>query len=421
MLARHDGLIVLVAGAIAGERVRARIERKTKNVIFARVEDVLTASAARRPGVVDPWCGGMDYAHIEYAEQLRCKSQVIADALQRIGRITVPADIAVAGSPEQGYRLRAKLHVAEGRAGFFREGSHTLCDATGTGQLRPESVPAVDRLLSGLGRRAKQVATVVVAENVPAAQRVLHLEGQDGASLDGLDIGGRGERGERSEWGGRGDWDDAHVTGVTALIHGRVTGLSGAAHLIDTASDMFGEDAPVPANTTWTRQAASFFQANRFLIGSLTRAVLEAVDGQHIADLYAGVGLFAVALAARGHYVIAVEGDRVSGRDLAANAEPFGDRLRTVRTSVEEALRQIAEERFGTIVLDPPRTGVSPAALDAVVSLRAPRVVYVSCDPPTLARDSARLVASGYNLASLQAFDLFPNTAHVEAVAVWER
>jgi tRNA/tmRNA/rRNA uracil-C5-methylase (TrmA/RlmC/RlmD family) len=119
--------------------------------------------------------------------------------------------------------------------------------------------------------------------------------------------------------------------------------------------------------------------------------------------------------------VVAVEGDRASGRDLAANAEPFGNRLRTVRTSVEDALARIGGERFDTFVLDPPRAGVSRAALDAVIGLRAPRIVYVSCDPPTLARDSARLLASGYNLGSLEAFDLFPNTAHVEAVTVFRR
>ena len=197
--------------------------------------------------------------------------------------------------------------------------------------------------------------------------------------------------------------------------------MSGAAHVTDTARDIFGNDPPVPAGTTWTRQAASFFQANRYLVGSLARAVIDGVEGQHVADLYAGVGLFAVALAARGHHVIAVEGDRIAGRDLVTNAEPFRERLRPIRTSVEEALRKIGKERFDTIVLDPPRTGVSAPALDAVISLRVPRVVYVSCDPPTLARDSARLVASGYNLTSLQAFDLFPNTAHVETVVVWER
>jgi 23S rRNA (uracil1939-C5)-methyltransferase len=408
MLTRHDGVIVLVAGAVPGERVRVRIERRSKSVIFARVVDVLEASPARRPGIADPSCGGMDYSHIGYPEQLRCKSELIADAMQRIGRIRVPAGLTVAGSAEHGYRLRARLHVAGGRAGFFREGSHTLCDAAATGQLRPESVPAAERLLQAVGLRAGRIATVVVAENLSARQRVLHLEGTESAplKLDGLDLG---------------DWSDGDVTGVTAAAHGRVVGVSGAAHVTDSAQDIFANDSPVPAGTTWTRQAASFFQANRYLVGSLASAVIDGVQGQHVADLYAGVGLFAVALAAGGHHVVAVEGDRVSGRDLVTNAAPFGERLRPIRKSVEEALREIGQERFDSIVLDPPRTGVSPAVLDAVVSLRAPRVVYVSCDPATLARDSARLLASGYNLASLQAFDLFPNTGHVETVVVWTR
>ena len=405
MLARHDGIVVLVAGAIPGERVRARVERRTKSVIWARVEEVVEASPARRPPHVDPRCGGMDYAHIAYAEQLRCKGEIIVDAMRRIGRLSLPEGVAVAASPEHGYRLRARLHVHRGRAGFFLEGSHTLCDAATTGQLRPDSVPAVERLLGEIGGRATAIAAVVIAENVAADQRVLHLEPAEGAHIDATAIVSA-------------DWTDAGITGVTAAAHGRVVGVTGAAHVTDTARDLFGDDGTVvPRGTTWTRQAASFFQANRFLVGSLARAVLEGVEGESVADLYAGVGLFAVGLAARGHRVAAVEGDRTSGRDLVANAEPFGERLRPIRASVEDALGRLGTERFDAVVLDPPRTGVSPAALDAVVRLGAPRIVYVSCDPATFARDSARLVASGYNLTSLQAFDLFPNTAHVETVA----
>ena len=406
MLARHEGAVVLVAGAIPGERVRVEVERRTRTVVFARVVDVVEASPARRAGASDPSCGGMDYVHIEYPEQLRCKGEVIADAFRRIGRMSLEDATVVAGSAERGYRLRARLHVSGGRVGFFREHSHSLCDAAATGQLRAESVPAAARLIGALGRQADRVATIIVAENVAAGQRVLHLEGTEGAPLDKLRLDG---------------WSDPAVSGVTAAAGARVVGLSGAAHVTDTAHDIFGNDGVVAGDTTWTRQAASFFQANRYLLGSLARAVIDGVDGRLVADLYAGVGLFAVALAARGYHVVAVEGDRHGGRDLVTNAAPFGERLRTVRASVEEALGQLGKERFDTIILDPPRTGVSSAALEAVVSLRAPRVVYVSCDPPTLARDSARLAASGYNLSSLRAFDLFPNTAHVEAVTVWKR
>src|SRR6185503_11267579 len=123
----------------------------------------------------------------------------------------------------------------------------------------------------------------------------------------------------------------------------------------------------------------------------------------------------------RGASVVAVEGDRTSGGDLSANAEPWAEQLLVVRQPVEEATSRRPGETPDSVVLDPPRTGASKEAIDGLIRWRAPRLVYVSCDPPTLARDAARLVAAGYRLASLDAFDLFPNTAHVEAVGVFTR
>jgi 23S rRNA (uracil1939-C5)-methyltransferase len=147
--------------------------------------------------------------------------------------------------------------------------------------------------------------------------------------------------------------------------------------------------------------------------------VLDAAQGDRVVDLYAGVGLFSVALAARGAEVMAVEGDPGAAEDLATNAAPWGSRLRVVRAEVEEAVIRPPALRPGTVVLDPPRTGLSAGALQGMAAWRVPALVYVSCDPPTLARDAARLAASGYRLASLEAFDLFPNTPHVEALAVF--
>jgi tRNA/tmRNA/rRNA uracil-C5-methylase (TrmA/RlmC/RlmD family) len=185
----------------------------------------------------------------------------------------------------------------------------------------------------------------------------------------------------------------------------------------DTAAALFGADPPIDAGVTWTRNVRAFFQGNRFLTGDLVRHVLAVAPGDRCLDLYAGVGLFAVALAARGSRVVAVEGDEFSARDLEANAEPWGDRLRTIRAAVEEAG---AVDRLGAapdvVVLDPPRTGLSPRALQRVVACRAPRIVYVSCDPPTLARDAAALAKHGFVVESARAFDLFPNTPHIEVV-----
>jgi tRNA/tmRNA/rRNA uracil-C5-methylase (TrmA/RlmC/RlmD family) len=185
-------------------------------------------------------------------------------------------------------------------------------------------------------------------------------------------------------------------------------------------------DAPgaPPAEPQLQRHASSFFQANRFLLPHLVSAVARQVGDGPVVDLYAGVGLFAVTLAACGHEgIVAIEGDPSSAHDLRINAQPFGARVRVEHTSVEEYLagapaRAHAAAAGATLIVDPPRTGMSREALAAIIGLRAARVLYVSCDVATLARDLRRLLDHGYVLAHLEAFDLFPNTAHIESLAV---
>jgi tRNA/tmRNA/rRNA uracil-C5-methylase (TrmA/RlmC/RlmD family) len=171
------------------------------------------------------------------------------------------------------------------------------------------------------------------------------------------------------------------------------------------------------------RHAESFFQANRFLLADLVNAVLDALpDEADVVDLYAGVGLFSVALAASGRLQItAVEGDRGSGADLRHNAGPHAPRLDARTARVEDYLASRVGRPPASVVVDPPRTGISKEAGALLVRLSPARIVYVSCDPPTLARDARRFIDAGYTLASLRAFDLFPNTPHVEALAVFTR
>ena len=377
MLARYEGQIVFVSGAIPGERVRVRVERRSKNTLFASTVDVLEASAHRRDPFCDAACGGLSFAHVQYPRQLALKSEIVSDAFQRIARMPLLAP-AVSASPEMGYRLRARLHVRNGRAGFFREGTHDWCDAAPTGQLLPESLAAVTEAVRALGADAALCEAVTVSENVKSSERALMFEAVPDARLP-----------------------------APANARTEVT---------DSAASLFGPDPPIDGGVTWTRNVRSFFQGNRFLTGDLVRHVLDKAPGERCVDLYAGVGLFAVALAARGSRVVAVEGDDSSARDLGLNAKPWGDRLRTIRAAVEDA----GADRLGptpdAVVLDPPRTGLSPRALQRVVECHAPRIVYVSCDPPTLARDAAAFAKHGYVVASAQAFDLFPNTPHIETV-----
>ncbi len=403
MLGRHEDRVVFVRGAIPGERVRARVERARKGTLWADTVEVLDPSADRRAPLCDPECGGSVYAHIGIERQRSLKAEIIADAFRRIGKTTLAAPVSVAVSPEDGYRLRARLHVSGGRWGFVREGTHVLCDAAATRQLLPATIAAIDTAHRALALLADQVSAIIVAENVAATERVIHFELVP-----------------QARWSA--DFRMANldgITGLTAAPAGELPRLlAGIGVVSDQAHEMFGGSLIEPS-TRWRRHATSFFQGNRYLLGALVQRVLDAGFADRVVDLYAGVGLFSVALAARGARVSAVEGDRSAAADLQGYAVPFGDRLEVKHAAVEDALRAWRAPTPEVVILDPPRTGLSPDALAGVRKIHAPRIVYVSCDPPTLARDSAQLAESGYQLRSIEAFDLFPNTAHVECVAVF--
>src|SRR5215472_4226896 len=176
MIARVDGQVVLVAGAIPGERVTARVDRVGKGVLYATTVDVEQASSDRRPSTGDPECGGCLYAHVQYDRQLALKSEVIADAFARIAKISLPARVNVALSPETGYRMRARLHMRGRRVGFFREGTHEICDARATGQLLPATFDAIDRLTAGIHSLGVDVREIELSENADASNRAVSLE-----------------------------------------------------------------------------------------------------------------------------------------------------------------------------------------------------------------------------------------------------
>jgi 23S rRNA (uracil1939-C5)-methyltransferase len=404
MLARHGGQVVLVLGAIPGERVLASVERVEKRLAFARPVEILEPSPDRRPVAGDPLCGGCVYAHVGYTRQLALKSDVIADAFARIGRLPVGERVEVLGSPEHGYRLRARLHVRGGRAGFYREATHQLCDARGTGQLASGAMDAIERALGALQPAGLDVASIELSEDLTGDRRALHVE----ASRGPADIEDALTRAVAA----------AGLAGCTAAAAGRRY-AAGDPVMSDPLTALTGGRASEGA---LRRSPESFFQNNRYLLPSLVGAVLDAVPASGpVLDLYAGVGLFSVALAAGGRRALtAVEGDRASGADLRDNARPWRDGLEAVVGSVESHLARCRPGSAATVVLDPPRTGVSTGAMASIVRLRARTLVYVSCDPPTLARDARRLVDGGYRLASLRGFDLFPNTPHVETLGLFE-
>lgn len=388
MIARHDGAIVFVSGAIPGEVVEAQVEKVQRGTVWATARTILERSPDR-VAAPDGACGGSVFAHIAYDRQRVIKTAIIDDAFRRIGRMPLDAPAEVVASPADGYRMRARLHVRSGKFGFFREGTHSLCDAAPTRQLRADTMAALGALEQALASEPPVVSEIELSENIEATERACHLEllpNTDPSRLAALTT-------------------LPGITGVTCAPpeSPRTMELRGSPFVADTI-----------AGARLSRHVRSFFQGNRFLTGTLVEHVIASLDAAPVLDLYAGVGLFSLAAAAAGRGpVTAVEGDRFSATDLARNAD--GQNVRVKADTVERYLGH-GTGTFGSLVIDPPRTGMSKEAMAGVIAVKSPRIVYVSCDIATLARDARHLVDAGYRMGPVRAFDLFPNTAHVETV-----
>jgi 23S rRNA (uracil1939-C5)-methyltransferase len=406
MLARLDGAVVLVSGAIPGEVVEAEIEKIQRGTIWARTARIVER-VADRVDAEDTACGGNVLAHVRYERQLELKQDIIRDAFARIARAPLAGGLQIERSRPDGYRMRARLHHVQGRFGFFREGTHEWCDPARTGQLLPETLDALRALEATLdsSRSAAVVVDVEVAENRPASQRAFHLllhDDSDPARLGAL----------RAISGAAG-------VSCSRLRGGRPRTLWGTPEVTDTIA-LPRESGEYTVSLT--RHAHAFFQGNRYVLPALVAAVTGMVPSGRVLDLYAGVGLFSVALAARGDTeVIAVEGDRTAAADLRFNASRAGGAIETRHQAVEAFLAAHRVPSLDTVIVDPPRTGLTKEALQAAIALRAPRLIYVSCDVATLGRDARVLLDAGYRLGDVRAFDLFPNTAHIETVARFER
>ncbi len=407
MLARHDGRVVLVHGAIPGERVRARVDRERRDVVYATVIDVVEPDPDRRSLDGDPTCGGQVYRHIAYERQRRLKSEVIIDTLRRIAHMSSPGQISVASSVQRGYRMRARLHAGSVGLGFLREGTHVVCDPAQTGQLLSET----ERIIAEIGQRlvcssGRSVLYVDIAENIDADQRVLHIRFRQEHALKTVSAWTVDCRLSGVAYSTR-DKNSTQVVFGIPVVSDRLMALSGHA----------GAD-----ECRLQRHARSFFQGNRYLLPALVSAVCRRITTGPVVDLYAGVGLFAVALASRGlDAITAVEQDAFAHADLIANTTGVWPQIGVVGASVEDFLVRGSDSIPGTVIVDPPRTGLSPTVVERLSERGVSRLVYVSCDVATFSRDVRRFREVGYTLEEIEAFDMFPSTAHIELVATLRR
>jgi 23S rRNA (uracil1939-C5)-methyltransferase len=284
--------------------------------------------------------------------------------------------------------MRARLHVRGGRIGFFREGTHDLCDPRQTRQLLPASCDVLDRVSHGLRSLGIDAAVreIELSENVEASERVIHFDSVAAVDARALAKAASGD------------------------------GLTPGPHVTDTVA-IGGQTVRL------RRHVLAFFQGNRHLLRDLVAHVIDQVPTRaSVIDLYAGAGLFSISsAAARAAKVVAVEGDRLAAADLKANAVAAAGSVEVVHAPVEAFVGRARGAGGATVIVDPPRTGMSREALDGVIALEPQRVVYVSCDVATLARDARRFAGAGYRIARIDAFDMFPNTPHVETVVVLDR
>ena len=309
-------------------------------------------SADRRSVIADPACGGNVYAHIVYERQLALKGEVIAMPSSALRACRCPGRSRSWLRRSMGTGcVPASMSEAAPSASSAR-GPTSLCDPAVTGQLLPETSDLIARLSFRMrGEQSGGVASIELAENLDASNRALHLECDRLVAAAPLaDL-----------------FDDAGLTGVSLSAVGEPSDstVSGSPFVADRFEVVHrgGGTAPV----TLRRHARAFFQANRYLLPRLLARVLELIPGGPVVDLYAGVGLFAVSLAAAGHEsVSAVEGDRTSAADLRENAKPYGSTLRTFVMPVERFVDASRLTRPSTLILDPPRSGMSKEALAGV-------------------------------------------------------
>jgi 23S rRNA (uracil1939-C5)-methyltransferase len=366
-LAHADGHTLMVALSAPGDRARVCVRQVRGRVGFASVEELLAPGPAR---VTPPCpyfgrCGGCDFQQLTYEAQLAAKVEIVRDSLRRVARLEPPGVIPITPSPDPWrYRSRAQWQYDHdsGALGYFERGTHRVCDVVEC----PVVTPPLQATLSAL--------------------------------RDAV----------------RGGPPSAGVAEFHAVAGDEGVGLAPpfeGPHAREQSRTVAGE--------RYSFDAECFFQINHMLLDALVREGLRGASGHTALDLYCGVGLFTLPLARRFTRVWGVEGNAHAARFARRNLADAGlDNARVEAAPVGQWLAGRVSEPFAAdfVLLDPPRAGADAPTLASLIALRPTRISYVSCDPATLARDLRALAESGYRLTSVSAFDMFPQTHHVETV-----
>jgi 23S rRNA (uracil1939-C5)-methyltransferase len=407
------GKAVFVPLTLPGERIRAQLSQDKRTFARAELDTVLSpsphriAAACRHFGV----CGGCHYQHADYAAQLEMKQLILRETLSRSG-VTVPDEIAVLSAQTEAWRYRNRIRLAftsDGQIAYRGRRSHDLVAIAECPIAAPLLIEAAFRTARFIAENPAPVplSEVELFVNHDESQLLLTLFTESTTALN---------RSSAEAWleslaqalppqaiGIRLERDDNSLAA-------NVLGACGQNSLSYTA-----------ANFSYRVDHGAFFQVNRCLVDPFVELVTRGTQASSAWDLYAGVGLFARQLALNGMRVTAVEAAPASLDALRQNLDGAGEAVASTTLDYLRRNRELREPRPDLIVLDPPRAGLGDTVTQLLNAIHAPEMVYVSCDPATLARDLRQLTQERYRIHSITLVDMFPQTFHIETVVRLKR
>jgi 23S rRNA (uracil1939-C5)-methyltransferase len=428
---RSDGMVVYVLGPVPGERARVRIETVKAKYAVGELVELLSHS----PDRVEPFCGvfgacgGCQVQHLAYPAQLRWKRGIVENALRRLGGIEdAPVAMPIGMANPRNYRNKMALVVtstaaADGDApavqfGFYAARTHDIVPI----ETCPIVMPQLDTAIAGFWDAARD------PETRPAFTGAKHVVARAGLASGESVVSLTSDRAS------------SQLPALGAKLAAKLPGVVGIGNSFEPPSEnavmgrknvtVFGSSEMQEAidGVRFRVSPASFFQVNSEMVGKIFDYLAKQVPNvDRIVDLYCGAGTFALFFAKHGARVVGIEENPHAVREANANALLNGVDAKTafMNGRVEAVLRTkpgaSALAAADVVFLDPPRKGSDEATIGAIVRARVPHVWYLSCNPATLARDLAQLVAGGYRLGAVQPFDMFPQTGHIEALASLHR
>jgi 23S rRNA (uracil1939-C5)-methyltransferase len=420
-LGHHEGATVFAPLVLPGELVRVTPVEQKKKFIRAKLDAIVEPSPERIAPKCRHFgdCGGCDYQHIPYEHQVEYKTEILRETLRRLGRVDWTGPITAHVSEPWHYRNRAQWKVrtvereertagaqrsVDGkealRIGYFRASSTSLCEVTEC----PIISPLLEKTLLAL-REA------LAAARLPRGLREIEAVVNDTDTKVMITATFAGFPAKAAE---HAETFREVVPELASLVfhdpsHDRME-LFGPGFLEYHANGI-----------AYRIGQFSFFQVNKSLVDEMAREVVEKDAGGRVAyDLFSGVGLFSLPLAQRFERVISVESNPAATRDLELNIRSSGGKLE-VRTMDVSRFLEKNKVKPELVVLDPPRAGLEQGDAQHIARVEPERISYVSCDPPTLARDLAAFQQAGYEISSVDLFDLFPQTYHIESLIRLQR